>query len=286
MAAHRYDARLLTKTKGYVGPFTFQELEMRFVGLLAVALAVGGCAQTYSRNSVAVSGVNVTTISGEKAKGTWPVVIDESISNARRTGFKTTSQVCSGHTYNFDGSVALRSALQAASRELFEDTVLAKAATGANNVAFRLEEFNPRLSCQIGATEGVCTGTVEIGVSVLANVGGRRRSFTVNSQRSSDGPAGGLCEKALEVVEDATRRAAKDVAERAGERIATLLELPATAAAMPEPPQPTPVPARGADGVAATPTYVPGTASQPAPFPAPVDTRPPCGSAQTPGCRP
>lgn len=256
---------------------------MRVIGVVALAMVVTGCAQTYSRNSVAVSGVNVTTISGEKAKGTWPVVIDESIANARRTGFKTTSQVCSAHTYNFDGSAAVRSALQAASRELFEDTVLAKAATGPNNISFRLEEFNPRLSCQIGAVEGVCTGTVELGVSVLANVGGRRRSFTVNSQRSADGPAGGLCEKALEVVEDATRRAAKDVAERAGERIATLLELPLAAVPSAEPPQPTPVPSKVVD---AAPTYVPATVTQPAPFPKPVDTRPPCGSAQTPGCRP
>ena len=198
---------------------------LRLTIAMSAVLALCACGTTYTRNTGSIVSVNVSTVSGDKAKDQFVVVIDDSIKNAKRENFKTNSHICSAHTLNLDAGDTLRSALQAATRELIEDVVEAKSlpANSANSISFRLDEFNPRISCQIGPTEGVCSATTEVGVSVVANVQGKRRTFSASSQRSADGPAGALCDKALNVAEEATRKAAKDVAERIGERLAVVI---------------------------------------------------------------
>lgn len=198
----------------------------RWFCLVFVSLALVGCGTTYTKATGAITTVNAMTATGDKVKGNWAVVIDDSISNAKRTNFKTSSHVCSAHTLNLDGSIAIRSSLQALSREMFEETTNVRAVppSAQNYVLFRLDEFNPRVSCQIGPVEGTCTASTELAVSVTANMEGKRRSFSVSSQRSTDGSAGRMCDKALDVAEESVRKAAKDVAERVGERLSIILE--------------------------------------------------------------
>jgi uncharacterized lipoprotein YmbA len=180
------------------------------------ALILAGCATTYTKQTDSIGGVNVP----DKMVGSWTYSIDDSIKDARRTNFKPGGQVCSAHIYNLDASVALESALRKGMQEFFENGSELKSPAGKmHHVAFRLESFQPRFSCTIGATEGYCNGTAEITMAVTVIKESGRRSFTVTSERSADGSAGSMCSTALNAPSEAVRKASKDVVERVMERL-------------------------------------------------------------------
>ncbi len=186
---------------------------------IAAALLATGCAtQNYRYTADSVSSVSVP----DRLKGSWTYSIDESIREARRTNFKPGGHPCSFHTFNLDGGAAIQSAIRKGMEEFLErGSEQASGGAGAQHIAFRLDSFQPRFSCAVGMSEGHCTGTAEIALAITLTRNGERRSFTVSSERTADGPGGSMCSTALAAPSEATRKAAKDVVERAMERIIT-----------------------------------------------------------------
>jgi len=76
----------------------------------------------------------------------------------------------------------------------------------------------------MGPIEGTCTGTSEVALAFSVVKDGTRSNFIVTSERSADAPAGQLCANALDAPAEATRKAIKDVIERASERLITISE--------------------------------------------------------------
>lgn len=189
------------------------------IALPVIALALWGCAaQHYSFTTNTVSGVNVP----DKLPSGWTYTLDDSLRDARRSGFKPNGQPCSLHTFSIDSSSALESAIRRSMQEFLENGTEQKGGTGPRNITFRLESYAPRFQCALGSIEGACTGTVEISLGVTVSKDGARRSFSVTAERSADGPGGSMCSTALQAPNEAARKAAKDVVERAMEKIYTL----------------------------------------------------------------
>lgn len=185
-----------------------------------MTLTLPGCfsPQAYSFTADSVSGINAP----DRLAAGWTYSIENSIKDAKRTSFKPTSHPCSLHTYSLDGSSSLESAIRKAMQDFLEAGAETKSASNvARHISFRLEGFQPRFSCSIGATEGHCTGTAEIALGITVVKDGARRAFSVSSERTADASGGTMCANALAAPAEATRKAAKDVVERAMERIVT-----------------------------------------------------------------
>jgi hypothetical protein len=190
--------------------------------LAFIAVALSGCAHHYQFDSSSVAGIEVPDRLGPG----WTYTIDDSIHDARRTNFKPNGQPCSLHSYSLSVSDALEGAIRRGMDEFLEGGTTTKGAgSGPRNIIFRLEQFQPRFQCAIGATEGACTGTAEISLGVTVVNDGARRTFSVTAERSADAPGGSMCSNALAAPAEAARKAAKEVVERAIERIYTSVRL-------------------------------------------------------------
>ena len=136
--------------------------------------------------------------------------------------------VCSLHDYSFDAAEAVAISARRMAAQLFDNVTETKelptAQAAATNgfvgaTVVKLDEFSPRFTCSTGMTEPSCSASADISLTITLlqyQPSATRRSFSVNSQRSSDGPGGKLCSTALTVLSQATSRAPKDVFERAG----------------------------------------------------------------------
>jgi len=184
--------------------------------LAFAALVLVGCAaQHYSFTTDTVAGVNIP----DKLPPGWTYTLDDSLRDARRSGFKPNGQPCSLHTFSIDSTSALESAIRRAMQEFLDNGTEQKGGGGARNITFRLENYAPRFQCALGSVEGACTGTVEISLGVTVNKDGARRSFSVTAERSADAPGGSMCSTALRAPNEAARKAAKEVVERALEKV-------------------------------------------------------------------
>ena len=161
---------------------------------------------------------SVTLSSFDKLPGSWTYLLDGSLKEAKRANFKPSGHVCSLHTFTLSAGDELSSA----TRRMLEDVTGGKSDGAGNSISARLESFNPRFSCAVGMVEGTCTGTSEIALGFTVVKDGKRNNFTVSSERSADAPAGQMCDKALDASAEATRKAIRDVLERASERIITI----------------------------------------------------------------
>jgi hypothetical protein len=193
---------------------------LRLVALaptVLITLSLTGCftAATYTRDVA-----KATPNSYDKLPGIWSYTIDDSLRSANRTGFKPTGLACSLHNYSLNAGDQLASA---ASRML-DDITGGKKEDATNTIAVRLDTFAPKFSCAAGITEGTCTGTAEIALLFTVVKDGKRSNFTVSSERNSDSPSGAMCDKALDAPAEATRKAIKDVLERASERLTAIAD--------------------------------------------------------------
>lgn len=193
---------------------------MKNLSLIVGALLISGCAaQNYSYSASSVSGVNAP----EKLSAGWTYSIDSSVKDARRNSFKPTSHPCSLHIYNLDGAPAIESAIRKGMEDFLDGGSEQSATAGPRNIAFKLDMYQPRFSCAIGSVEGHCNGTAEIGLTVTITKDGTRKSFSVSSERTADASGGRMCATALAAPAEATRKAAKDVVERAMERVVSAI---------------------------------------------------------------
>ena len=215
--------------------------------ILSVCLVVAslplfdGCAamskkHTYTAPAEVPDAIKVTTDFGDKIRGNWILVLDDSISTAKRSNLKPDGLVCSGHDFVFDASEAIAISARKMAAQLFDTVTETKEmptfqATSSNGfvgaTVVKLDDFSPRFTCgPAGAkVEGWCSASAVISLTVTlvqSKTGLARRSFSVSSQRWSEGPEGNLCSGALTVLSHATSRAAKDVFEEAAQRVVTM----------------------------------------------------------------
>src|SRR6185369_15748224 len=109
----------------------------------ASSLIVSGCftPHHYSLTAQPVAGLNTP----DRLTGTWTYSIDESIKDARRSGFKPMGNVCGLHTYSLDASSSIEGAIRKAMQDFLENG--SEQAGSPRHIAFKLDSFNPRFSC-------------------------------------------------------------------------------------------------------------------------------------------
>lgn len=179
------------------------------------AVLLSGCftPQNFRRDTSTVS-LN----SYDKLNSNWSYTIDNSIKDANRSNFKPNGHVCSLHTYTLSAGNELSSA----ARRMLEDLTGGNQNGAINSITVRLESFSPKFSCAVGTVEGTCTGSAEIALAFTVLKDGKRSNFSVTSERNADAPAGQMCANALDAPAEATRKAIRDVLDRASERINSL----------------------------------------------------------------
>lgn len=196
------------------------------IALATVALALQGCA--YNVQTVTVPVVNVQASYDSKISGKFALVLDDSLKDANRQ-VKPGSYVCSAHSYPVSLGTGLSSSLQRMFEQIFEEiqvrpnapTTEALGREGLRGtVVVRLEEFAPRINCQMGFFSGNCTAYGDLAVSVnVRGASGTLFSTSATGTRVADGSAGGACEGGAVVLGDAINRSMRDLLERLGERV-------------------------------------------------------------------
>lgn len=199
----------------------------RGMGLTAIALLVAfasGCA--YNVQPSSVSAINVYSPRSDKVPGTYALVIDESLANVRRE-VRPSSYVCAAHTYPLAIGEALAQSIRGAVRQTVAEVEESRGGTTAGagrsgTIVFRLDDFQPRLTCSMGFFSGTCTGTAELSISMTVRnpAGAVVLNTAASSSRSADADAGAACGSGGESLSQAFSRATRDVLERLMERLA------------------------------------------------------------------
>jgi hypothetical protein len=236
-------------------------LSLRLAASIAATFVLSACA--YNVTPTTAPAVNIYSSYEKKVPGRWAIVLDDSVRTLRRD-VKPATYICSAHSYPIDAGGALSSSLRRTFEQVADDTVSkdsipspqAMQAEGLTGSIFvKLDEFQPRLSCQQGFWAGTCSSTVDISIGTIIRAadGQTLLSTSAGSSRTADGGAGPACGDAGQAMSEATSRAMKDALERLAERMAnsTALRAPApaiaparmptTSAAMPSPPLAQPV---------------------------------------------
>lgn len=191
--------------------------------VLCVAVAATGCA--HKIDPASVSSVNVYTTRDAKIPGKYNLVIDDNIKGLTKE-VKMSSYACSAHTYPMSVGNPLAQSIRNATRSAFENAMEMStggtpAADISGTVVYRLEDFNPKLSCSTGFWSVNCTATTELGMNILVrdNAGKVVVNTAASASRSADGDAGSMCDKAGNLVGESFVKATKEVLERLLERV-------------------------------------------------------------------
>lgn len=195
----------------------------RNIFLGSVILALVGCAHRIEATSV--SSVNVYTTRDAKIAGNYNLVIDDNIKSLAKD-VKMASYACSAHSYPMAVGEVLSQSIRNATRSAFEQAnELQSGGTSSpgitGTIIYRLEDFQPKLSCQSGFWTMSCTATTEIGMNVMVRDkdGKVVVNTAANASRTADGEAGSMCDKAGVYVGESFTKATKEVLERLLERI-------------------------------------------------------------------
>ena len=139
---------------------------------------------------------------------------------------------CSAHRYPVDAIDAFTGSVPSMMEAVFDNFHESNGTPqkGITHLVFRIERFDPRLMFNQKFFSMDAYATVEVGLSVLGTLDGKRVFGTsVDTQRSRTGEVVTLCSGAGVVLGDATREAIKDVLEKVGERLSNSQRLRLTA---------------------------------------------------------
>ena len=198
----------------------------KIVALLVIALTLTGCTHQGSVGSVRAT--NIYSGHDQKILGRATYTLDAtSLSKLKRDDSVSGFQ-CAAHRYPVDASEAFTGSVPHMLEAVFDADVQKSEIPqkGVTHFVFRVERFDPRLKFNRKFFGADADATVELGVSVVGTIDGKRVFGTnVDSQRSKSGDAGGFCSGGGEVVSDATSAAIKDVLEKVGERLSNSQQL-------------------------------------------------------------
>ncbi|WP_146191173.1 hypothetical protein [Acidovorax sp. HMWF018] len=202
---------------------------MRIASVIAVlALFLSGCA--YNVKPASVGTVNIHTSYDTKVPGRWVAVMDDGLKNVSKQ-VRPSSHVCSAHNYPVSLDDSLVSSLRRVYEQIFENVEVRPVAPTIETlqrdslngvITTRLEEFSPRLSCQMGFWSGTCTSSGDIAVSVnIRGQSGTLFATSASGSRMAEGDSGGACEGGSTVLGEAVNKSMKDMLERLGERVSS-----------------------------------------------------------------
>lgn len=200
---------------------------MRLLPAAAVAVSLVLSACTYNVKPTSAPAVNIYSSYDDKIAGRWAVIVDPG--TEFRRDIKPSTYVCSAHTYPFESGTTMKASVMNTLSNVFEETVVRTSTPSAEEMAsgelagvvlVRLDNFQPRLACQMGFWSGTCTATADISFGLeVSGPEGRLFGTSVGSSKTTDGDAGGACGDAANVFSEAYRLALRDALERMAERL-------------------------------------------------------------------
>jgi hypothetical protein len=197
------------------------------LALGAIIATLTGCAYNVQTTTVPV--VNVQASYDTKIPGKFALILDDSLKDASRQ-VKPASYVCSAHSYPVSMGNGLSASLQRMFEQIFEEvqtrpnpptaeTMTREGLRGT--IVARLEEFAPRISCQMGFFSGSCTANGDVAVSVnVRGTAGTLFATSATGSKVADGSSGGACEGGAVILGEAINKSMRDLLERLGERVA------------------------------------------------------------------
>lgn len=188
---------------------------------ILVAIFLTGCSHTAVVSSARPT--NVYSSHDQKINTKVSYTVDETSLSKLKKDDAISGFQCSAHRYPVDASAAFLGSLPSMLETVFEEHEETRGTPqkGTPQFVFRIERFEPRVKFNQKFLTSDADATVELAVSVVGTLDGKRVFGTsADTQRNSTGDAGSFCSGAGEVLADATSDAIKDVLEKIGERLA------------------------------------------------------------------
>jgi hypothetical protein len=197
--------------------------------LAVIALGLAGLsACSYAVAPTPAAAVNIYTSFPEQIPGRWLLVIDEGARQVKRT-VKPSSHECRAHKYPMDVGASVTESLKSTIDAVFDEVVVRtsmssdealRAENIAGSILVRLENFQPRASCQFGLFSFPCTASTDLsfGVSVRGP-SGQLFGGTAGSTKTADGSAGGACGKISDLLAQSFENAEREALERLAEKL-------------------------------------------------------------------
>jgi hypothetical protein len=203
-------------------------------GILAIALCAiaSGCA--YNVQPTTARAVNIYSSYENKIPGKYAIVLDESLRSVNRD-VRPATYVCSAHSFPIALGDTLVISVKRTLDAVFEDALERPSMPSAEAmkrdglsgaILVKLDDFAPRLSCQMGFWTGHCTASTDIAFGVnVRGPGGGLVSTGVAGSKTVDGDSGAACEAGANVLSESISRATRDALERMAERLANAQKL-------------------------------------------------------------
>lgn len=198
----------------------------RFVFALGLVGILSGC--THQAVVSTVSPTNIYSGHDSKIDAQSTYTIDGTSLSKLRKEDAIKGMMCSAHRFPVDGTDAFITSIPAMLDSVFEIPTEQANDPRKNSVhfVFRVERFDPRIKYSPKFFSSEAESTVELSVSAVGSVNGKRVfGTTVDSQRTKSSEGGSFCSGGEEGLAEATSAVIKDVLEKVGERIANSMSL-------------------------------------------------------------
>lgn len=194
---------------------------MKYAVITSLAsLVLIGCTHTGTVSSVTAA--NIYSGYDTKIYGGSTFTVDTNSLTKLKKDDSVKGLQCGAHRFPVDAGEAFTSSIPGMLDAVFYDATQSVADPRKNlpNFVFRVERFDPTLKFNRKFFGADAESTVELTVSVVGTLNGKRVfGTTVDSQRTKSADGGMFCEGGSEAVTDATSAVIKDVLEKIGERI-------------------------------------------------------------------
>lgn len=188
---------------------------------IIMAFFITGCSHTAVVSSARPT--NVYSSHDQKIATKVSYTVDETSLSKLKKDDAVSGFQCSAHRYPVDASSAFLGSIPSMLETVFDEYEETRGSPEKSTpqFVFRIERFEPRVKFNQKFFSADADATVELAVSVVGTLDGKRIFGTsADTQRNSTGDAGSFCSGAGEVLADATSDAIKDVLEKIGERLA------------------------------------------------------------------
>lgn len=204
---------------------------IKVLAVSVCALLAVGCTHTGTVSTV--SATNIYSGHDSKVPGRSTYTIDATSLTKLKKDDAVKGYFCAAHKYPVDGTDAFVSSVPSMLDAVFEESTEQVYDPRRDNInfVFRVERFEPRLkfSPKFFGSDG--EATVDLSVSAVGSLNGKRVfGTTVDSQRSASSEAGPFCSGGEEGLHEATAAVIKDVLEKIGERISNNTQVRAVTA--------------------------------------------------------
>ncbi len=197
-----------------------------FRKLIFCALILGaltsGCA--YQGAVKTVSATNIYSDNDKRIPGKFSYNVDQTSLSKLKVNDTVSGYMCSAHHFPIDAMYAFEQSFPTMLQQVFDDITPGDSNSNnlnSINLLFRVERFDPKLKFSKKFFGADAEATVDLSVSVTGTKSNNRVfGTTVETQRTSSGDGGSFCGGGPAVLGAAIEKAAKDILEKLGERMA------------------------------------------------------------------